>query len=127
MCSATAWAAGLAVGLARFFPQRLSSLVIGGWNLVSGVAPDHAGPMTFERWMRRAAGEVPERAALVTPDVFPGIHACFDALSHLEGAADAVIGAKVPVMIWNGRDDPHHDPMLCLRPRARPALAGYPR
>jgi pimeloyl-ACP methyl ester carboxylesterase len=103
-----------AVGIAKYFPSRLSSLVIGGWNLVSGVAPDHAGPMTFERWMRRAAGEVPERAALVTPDVFPAIHACFDALSHLEGAADAVIGAKVPVMIWNGRDDPHHDPMYAF-------------
>jgi pimeloyl-ACP methyl ester carboxylesterase len=104
----------LAVGLARLFPERLSSLVIGGWNLVSGVAPDHAGPVTFERWMRRAAGELPERAALVTPDVFPAIHACFDALSHLEGAANAVIGAKVPVLIWNGRDDPHHDPMLAF-------------
>jgi pimeloyl-ACP methyl ester carboxylesterase len=104
----------LAVGLARLFPQRLSSLVIGGWNLVSGVAPDHAGPVTFERWMRRVAGEVPERAARVTPEVFPAIHACFDALSHLQGAADAVIGAKVPVMIWNGRDDPHHDPMLAF-------------
>uniref|UniRef100_Q07MB5 Alpha/beta hydrolase fold n=1 Tax=Rhodopseudomonas palustris (strain BisA53) TaxID=316055 RepID=Q07MB5_RHOP5 len=101
----------LAVRLAKFFPQHLSSLVIGGWNLVSGVAPDHAGPMTFERWMRRAAGEAPERVALVTPEIFPAIHACFDALSHLEGAADAVIDAKVPVMIWNGRDDPHHDPM----------------
>jgi pimeloyl-ACP methyl ester carboxylesterase len=101
----------LAVGVAKFFPEHLASLVIGGWNLVNGVAPDHAGPMTFERWMRRAAGELPERTALVTPEVFPGIHACFDALSHLEGAANAVIGAKVPVTIWNGRDDPHHDPM----------------
>ena len=47
----------------------------------------------------------------VTPKVEPGLRACWDALSDLDGATSAVLGLRVPVLLWNGRADPYHDPM----------------
>jgi hypothetical protein len=37
------------------------------------------------------------------------VRACFDALSQLNGAREAVGDAGVPVLVWEGRDDPAHD------------------
>jgi hypothetical protein len=37
------------------------------------------------------------------------VRACFEALSQLQGAREAVLTAEFPVMIWEGRDDPFHD------------------
>lgn len=101
----------LAVGMARFFPHRLSSLVIGGWNLVSGLPPTPSGPLTFERLMDFARQTAPQLVSWITPACEPGVRACFDALGQLAGAKDAVLNLPVPVLLWNGREDASHAPM----------------
>jgi pimeloyl-ACP methyl ester carboxylesterase len=101
--------AWLAVGVAKYHPQRLSSLVLGGWDVVNGVPPTSKGPLTFDAFMKFAGHVAPELVAWVTPASEPGVRACFDALSQLAGAREAVMGAGVPVLIWEGRDDPAHD------------------
>jgi hypothetical protein len=36
---------------------------------------------------------------------------CWEALADLRGARDAVVNLSIPVLFWNGRDDPCHEPM----------------
>ena len=105
----------MSVGVAKYHPKRLSSLVVGGWNVVTGKEairpPGSDGPLSFDSLLKAAGAVAPELVAWVTPDVVPGLRACWDALEQLEGAPDAVLTAGVPVLLWNGRDDPYHDPM----------------
>jgi pimeloyl-ACP methyl ester carboxylesterase len=101
----------LSVGAARHHPKRLSSLVLGGWDPVNGLPPGPKGPLSFDFFMRFAARTAPTLARWVTPEFEPGVRACFEVLSQLEGAREAVLTAGFPVMIWEGQSDPCHDPM----------------
>jgi hypothetical protein len=47
----------------------------------------------------------------VTPEFEPGVRACFEELSQIQAAREVVLTVDFPVMFWNGRDDPYHDPM----------------
>jgi hypothetical protein len=47
----------------------------------------------------------------ITPEFEPGVRACFEALSQLQGAREVVLTADFPVMIWQGQSDPCHDPV----------------
>lgn len=104
--SVGAWAA---VGVARYFRARLRSLVLGGWDFVGGLPKTSQGPVSYQGFMKFAARMTPELVAQVTPESEPGIRACFDRLGELDGAAEAVSDAGVPVLVWEGRDDPAHD------------------
>jgi pimeloyl-ACP methyl ester carboxylesterase len=104
----------MAVGVAKHFPARLSSLVVGGWDCVNGsmtARRDGIDPMTFESLIKSARAVVPDLVKWVTPDVEPGLRACWDALNELEGGSQAILAANFPVLLWNGRDDPNHGPM----------------
>jgi hypothetical protein len=48
--------------------------------------------------------------AWVTPEIEPAMRACFEALSQLDGAGEAVLGGGFPVLLWDGREDPYHGP-----------------
>jgi pimeloyl-ACP methyl ester carboxylesterase len=99
----------LAVGVATQHPNRLSSLVVGGWDPVNGLPPTPKGPASFEAFMKFAARADPALVEWVTPALEPGVRGCFEALRQLDGAREAVLSAEFPVMIWEGRDDPNHD------------------
>lgn len=101
----------LSVGVAKHHPERLSSLVVGGWDLVNGLPRGTKGPLSFDLFMGFAKRTAPTLVEWVTPEFEPGLRACFEALSQLQGARDAVLTADFPVMMWDGRDDPYHDPM----------------
>jgi pimeloyl-ACP methyl ester carboxylesterase len=104
----------LAVGAARHYPVRLSSLVVGGWEPVNGLPPGPKGPVKFDNFMKFATRTAPALVEWVTPEFEPGVRACFDALGQLEGAHEALLAAGLPVMLWAGRDDPIHDPVRAL-------------
>jgi pimeloyl-ACP methyl ester carboxylesterase len=101
----------LSVGVAKHHPERLSSLVVGGWDPVNGIPPGPNGPLKFENFMKFAARTAPKLVEWVTPEFEPAVRDCFEALSQLQGAREAVLTDDFPVMIWAGRDDPYHDPM----------------
>jgi pimeloyl-ACP methyl ester carboxylesterase len=101
----------LAVGLAKFHPRRLASLVVGGWNVLKGLPEGRRGPLTFEDFMRFARRTAPALTQWITSDFEPGVRACFEALFQLQGASAALLSAGVPVLLWNGREDLAHDPM----------------
>jgi pimeloyl-ACP methyl ester carboxylesterase len=67
----------LSVGVAKYHPRRLSSLVIGGWDIVNGAAtaipPGIDMPPSFD-WLFNAIGAMaPELVEWVTPDAIPGL------------------------------------------------------
>jgi pimeloyl-ACP methyl ester carboxylesterase len=101
----------LAVGVAKYHPKRLSSLVLGGWDPVNGLPRGPKGPLGFDSFMRFAKRTAPALVEWVTPGLEPGVRACFETLGQLQGARDAVLTADFPVMIWQGQCDPGHDPM----------------
>jgi pimeloyl-ACP methyl ester carboxylesterase len=99
----------LAVGVAKYHPKRLSSLVVGGWDLLNGLPPGKNGPIRFEAFMAFAKRTAPDLVKWITPEIEPGVRACFEALGQLEGAREAVLTAGRPVTIWEGRQEPFHD------------------
>ncbi len=103
--------AWMAVGLAKHHPRKVSSLVVGGWDLVNGVPRTPQGPLTFDLFMAFARATAPALVAWVTPDLEPAMRACFEALSQLDGAPEAVLGGGFPVLLWDGAQDPYHAPM----------------
>ncbi len=103
--------AWMAVGLAKYHPEKVSRLVVGGWDLVNGVPKGPGGPLTFDIFMAFARATAPVLVAWVTPQIEPAMRACFEALGQLDGAAEAVLGGGFPVLLWDGREDPYHAPM----------------
>ena len=104
----------MSVGVAKHHPDRLASLAVGGWDLVGGVAsalPANTPLPTFDQVITGARSMAPQLLQWVTPEVEPGLRACWDALSYLDGAEAAVLGLGAPVLLWNGRQDPYHAPM----------------
>jgi pimeloyl-ACP methyl ester carboxylesterase len=99
----------LGVGMAKHHPQRLLSLVLGGWDPVNGLPPGPKGPLSFDVFMKFARRTAPALTGWIAPEYEGGLRACFDALADLDGAQAAIRAAGVPVMIWEGRADPFHD------------------
>jgi pimeloyl-ACP methyl ester carboxylesterase len=97
----------LSVGVAKHHKERLSSLVVGGWDVVNGLPRG----LRFEAFMDFAGRTAPALAAWVSPEWEPGVRSSFDALSQLDGARGALLTDGLPVMLWAGRDDPYHAPM----------------
>jgi pimeloyl-ACP methyl ester carboxylesterase len=100
--------AWLGVGVAKYHPKRLASLVLGGGDVVNGLPPTGQGPLQFDAFMKFARLTAPHLTRSVTTESEPGLRACFDALGQLDGAGKAVLEAGFPVMIWEGQDDPAH-------------------
>lgn len=103
--------AWMAVGLAKHHPEKVSRLVVGGWDLVNGVPKTPQGPLTFDLFWAFAKATAPALVAWVTPEIEPAMRACFEALAQLGGAPEAVLGGGFPVLLWDGDQDPYAPPM----------------
>jgi hypothetical protein len=79
--------AWLGVGVAKYYPERLDSLVLGGWDVVNGLPPTSNGPLKFDAFTKFARATAPHLTRWVTTDSEPGLRACFDALGQLDGPA----------------------------------------
>lgn len=104
----------IASAVALLHPERLATLVVGGWDIVDGAATASeslGGNMTFDGLLEGAGRMAPQLVAWVTDDVKPGLQACWDQLEDLSGVPEAIDALPVPVLFWNGEDDPYHDPM----------------
>lgn len=98
----------IAVGMAKYYPERLASLIVGGWHPSRGLPPGPKGPIAFDAFLSFAKRTAPKLVEWITPDVEPGVRRCFEALSELEGAREALLNTDFPVMLWDGREDPDH-------------------
>src|SRR4051794_20925941 len=114
----------IAVAVARYHPDRVSTLVIGGWDPVNGLPAGPGGPVTFDPFMILARRAAPELTTWVTPEIKPAARACFEALSELEGG-ETMKSAGFPVLLWQGQNDTGHDPMQAFaRSSGLPFLSG---
>jgi len=100
--------AWMAVGLAKHHPEKVSRLVIGGWDPINGVPKGPQGPLPFNAFMAFARATAPALVGWVTPEIEPAMRACFEALGQLDGAREAVLSGDFPVLLWDGREDPYH-------------------
>jgi pimeloyl-ACP methyl ester carboxylesterase len=105
----------LAVGVAMHHPDRLRSLTIAGWDCVDGMNSAYraAGmdPIDFPTFLSATRAVAPEFVEWVTDVDVGALAPCYAELSDLSGSEQAVLDLDVPVLLWDGRDDPNHDPM----------------
>jgi pimeloyl-ACP methyl ester carboxylesterase len=105
----------MAVAVARHHRERLASLTVAGWDLVKGVEsarpPGFTRELKFNQFVMLARYATPALVDWVTPEIEPALSACWAAVNDLAGAEGAVLGCGAPLLLWDGRDDPYHDPM----------------
>jgi pimeloyl-ACP methyl ester carboxylesterase len=105
----------MAVGVAKYHPSRLASLIVGGWDVPRGLASalpaGLAAGLTFDLMTAYSRSAAPALMAWVTPEVEPGLRACWNALGDLSESRDAVMEANTPVLLWAGVRDAYHAPM----------------
>lgn len=109
--SAGGW---LATGLAEAYPQRLSSLIIGGWDIINGLPQGPNGALSFDDFMAFAREIAPALANQVTEENEASIRAFFSCLAKPQQVAERLKQNKVPTLFWAGREDPCY-----------PAVAGW--
>jgi pimeloyl-ACP methyl ester carboxylesterase len=106
----------MASALAAFYPERVASLAIGGWDVVNGMYTPAAA------WgLPRITGEIlnvlarrdhPELMEWVRPEHEPGLTAAIDGMNDLAGLAEGVARCAAPVTLWVGREDLYHDAVI---------------
>ncbi|MBN6056891.1 alpha/beta fold hydrolase, partial [Nonomuraea sp. RK-328] len=107
-------------GLARHAPERLSALVLGGWDPVGGIETlydhlvRHAGlprDTDWARWLLEVCRTNPEQAKVIDGGDPEAFRLCHRALEGNAGL-DADLGAAgVPLLMYCGSADVYHDSM----------------
>lgn len=106
--SSGAW---LATGLAKYFPDSLSSIVIGGWDIENGFPDGQKGKLTFDAFLAYAKETAPELTDLITSE--SALRAYFNTLRSYNSSNDSALLAQmnVPKMCWAGVDDIYYQPL----------------
>ncbi len=103
----------MSCGVAQHYPERLASLVIGGWDCVDGMAAAIGSTrIEFDAFLDMAKEAAPELTEWVTGALAKALDPCYVQLYDTEGSERAVLDLDVPVLLWNGMEDPYHEPML---------------
>jgi pimeloyl-ACP methyl ester carboxylesterase len=97
-------------------PERLASVIIGGWNPGPAVTDDEPGS-TFEDLLVFGRREVPDQMAWITADVEPAVRCCWDAVLEVQDIGSVMAGFDRPVLLWNGVGDRSCAPAAMLAAR----------
>ncbi len=104
-----------ASGVALHAPDRLLSVVVGGWDLVAGMATMAtamgARDLRFEHILAMVRQFAPASVDWLAVEREPEACAAGDAISDIDGTAAAFATLASPRLLWLGADDPYHDPM----------------
>jgi pimeloyl-ACP methyl ester carboxylesterase len=102
------WLAG---GVLVHHPERLASLVVGGFDLVGGVAamiaaaPATGWDLGFDAFLRLARRVWPADCSWITPEMEPALRCCHSAATE-SGGEEAAVGAfDRPILVWSGTED----------------------
>jgi pimeloyl-ACP methyl ester carboxylesterase len=107
----------MAAAVAMHHPERLRSLVIGGWDPAGAMRVPADRRPTIDVLLASVALRVPGLVDWVTPEVRPALSACWDALLEIDGAEEALAALRCPVMLGCGVDDECHRAMQLLSDR----------
>lgn len=106
--SSGAWAA---LGLLNHHPERLHSVVLGGWDLKNGLPETPEGKLSFEMFMSYAASTAPELTSELSPDDKESVRCFFNELRKYSGKKEALFPYKTPILLWAGASDPYNSAM----------------
>jgi len=106
----------MASALAAFYPERVASLAIGGWDVVNGMYTPAAAwglpKITGEILNEMARRDHPELLEWVRPEHEPGLTAAIDGMNDLTGLAEGVAHCAARVTLWVGREDLYYDAVV---------------
>jgi len=109
-----------AVAVSRHHPERLASIVVGGWDCRDGLKTafggrDYVSLADFIGMLPEAVSMKPEqvRAWSEAPEQVAARDS-WEAFWDLEDGAAPFRGLPVPTLFWSGREDPYHGAMQDL-------------
>ncbi|WP_312688192.1 alpha/beta fold hydrolase [Kosakonia sp.] len=109
--SAGAW---LAMGLLDLYPERVASVVLGGWDCLNGIPETPFGKLSFEMFMDFARETAPELTHSLSAADERSAECFFNELSkHCNDDGD-LLTRSTPKLFWVGASDPYYTPMSKL-------------
>ena len=109
--SAGAW---LAMGLLDSYPERLTSVVLGGWDCLKGIPETPFGKLSFEMFMDYAREIAPELTQSLSPADERSVEYFFNELSKPFKDDDNLLTRSTPKLLWAGVNDPYYISMSGL-------------
>lgn len=99
----------MATALAAFYPERMASLAIGGWDVTNGMYTPAAvwglPEINYEILSAMVREDRPELLEWLRPENEPGLAAAVEGMNDLDGLAAAVKRCAVPVTLWLAQTD----------------------
>jgi len=99
----------MASALAAFYPERVASLAIGGWDVTKGMYTPAAvwglPEVTYETLSAMVRQDRPELLEWLRPENEAGLAAAVNGMNDLAGLAEAVVRCVAPITLWLGEAD----------------------
>lgn len=106
--SSGAWAA---LGLLNHYPERLNSVVLGGWDFRNGLPETPEGKLSFDMFMSYAKRTAPELTSKLSMDDQESVRCFFNELRKYSEKRESLFPYKTPIMLWAGTRDPYYSSM----------------
>ena len=106
--SSGAWAA---LGMLNHYPERLRSVVLGGWDLKNGLPETPERKLSFDMFMSYAKSIAPELTSRLSLDDQESVRCFFNELRKYSEKKEALFPYKTPILLWAGVSDPYYAPM----------------
>jgi len=101
--SAGSW---LAMGLLDSYPERVTSVVSGGWDCVKGMPETPFGKLSFDMFMDFARETAPELTQSLSPADERSAECFFNELSKQCKDDGNLLTRSTPKLLWAGASDP---------------------
>lgn len=109
--SSGAW---LATVMAQYYSNMVTSLVIGGWDIVNGLPEVSGRKLSFDMFMEFAMKTTPDLALSVCSTSEKGLRCYFNILREHNLMDNFLKTLKIPLMFWGGKADPYYNAMKKL-------------
>lgn len=109
--SAGAW---LAMELIHSYPDRLNSVVLGGWDCLKGLPETPNGKLTFDMFISYAREVAPELTSTLSSADEQSAERFFNELRKPSVVDENLFKSGIPILLWAGTHDPYYIPMAEL-------------
>ncbi|MEX0496233.1 alpha/beta fold hydrolase [Raoultella terrigena] len=103
--SAGAW---LAMGLLDSYPERVTSIVLGGWDCLKGIPETPFGKLSFDMFMDYARETAPELTQSLSLADEKSAEFFFNELSKQFNDDGNLLTRSTPKLLWAGANDPYY-------------------
>jgi len=105
----------LASAMVVHVPERVRSLCFGGWDPVGGMDGVRAVlrskfgvELDMDVVLSDFRAQYPQFTDWITPEREPALRCCLAAVEDLDGVEQALEASTMPILLWDGKKDPHH-------------------